>query len=79
MAKEDCAYYEDCPYRNDMGHCARWCMRYRHKDDVRVVRCKDCGAYNTTNCAEGFGWCGHFDRGMMDNDFCSHGGRRTDE
>ena len=48
-------------------------------DAVPVVRCKDCGAYNTDGCAEGFGWCVCCDKGMMDNDYCSHGGRRTNE
>ena len=37
-------------------------------------RCKDCSAYNTAGCADGFGWCGLNDRGMMDYDFCSHAG-----
>ncbi len=42
-----------------------------------LVRCKDCGAYNKNGCADGFGWCGFVDKGMMDNDFCSHGGIGT--
>lgn len=46
-------------------------------DAVEVIRCKDCGGYNKTGCAEGFGWCSCFDRGMMDNDYCSHAGRRV--
>lgn len=48
-------------------------------DAVEVVRCKDCGAYDTRGCADGFGWCMQCDKGMMDNDFCSHGGRRNNE
>ena len=48
-------------------------------DRVEVVRCKDCKHYDKYGCAEGFGWCGLFDYGMMDNDYCSHGGRRTNE
>jgi hypothetical protein len=43
---------------------------------VEVVRCKDCEWYNATGCCEGFGWCEHFDGGMMDNDFCSHAERK---
>ena len=39
------------------------------------IRCKDCYSYNKSGCADGFGWCGFCDRGMTDNDFCSHGGR----
>ena len=37
-------------------------------------RCKDCGAYNRTGCADGFGWCGLHNKGMMDYDFCSLSG-----
>lgn len=48
-------------------------------DAVPVVRCKGCTRYNTKGCADGFGWCEGYDRGMMDNDFCSHGERKTDE
>ena len=40
--KKECAHYADCPYRNDIGRCAYYCLKYRHRDDVRVVRCKDC-------------------------------------
>lgn len=40
-----------------------------------LICCKDCSAYDTVGCAEGFGWCKFCDKGMMDNDFCSHGGR----
>lgn len=47
-------------------------------DAVTVMRCKDCDAYSTVGCADGFGWCQFHDRPMMDNDFCSHGGRITD-
>lgn len=45
-------------------------------DAVEVVRCKDCASYGTDGCADGFGWCALHDRGKMDFDFCSCGGRR---
>ena len=48
-------------------------------DAVEVVRCKNCRAYNTFGCADGFGWCGLYDRGMMDNCFCSNGGRKVED
>lgn len=39
------------------------------------VRCKDCDSYNKEGCADGFGWCKAHDRGMMDWDYCSMGGK----
>ena len=39
---KECKHYEDCCYRNDIGGCPNWCAQFKHKDDVRVVRCKDC-------------------------------------
>ena len=47
-------------------------------DAVKVVRCKKCEHYNTSCCADGFGWCEKHNRGEMDDDFCSHGERRSD-
>lgn len=47
-------------------------------DVVEVVRCKKCEHYNTSCCADGFGWCEKHNRGEMDDDFCSHGERRSD-
>ena len=41
-----------------------------------VVCCKDCEWFNSANCAYGFGWCVHFDIGMFETDFCSHGSRK---
>ena len=29
-------------------------------DVVHVVRCAKCRHYNTSGCADGFGWCEHF-------------------
>lgn len=47
-------------------------------DVVEVVRCKKCEHYNTSCCADGFGWCEKHNRGEMDDHFCSHGERRSD-
>ena len=42
-------------------------------DAVEVVRCKDCEWYNTNNCGDGFGWCEHFNAGMMNGHYCYFG------
>ena len=39
---KDCKHFDGCDYRNDIGCCPNWCAQFKHKDDVRVVRCKDC-------------------------------------
>ena len=49
------------------------------EDVVPVVRCKDCKNYNTTFCANGFGWCEHFNSGEMDENYCSYGERKDAE
>ena len=47
-------------------------------DVVPVVRCVKCRHYNTSGCADGFGWCEHFNRGEMDEHYCSYGERRCE-
>lgn len=42
MDKKDCKHYDDCEYRNAIGYCPQYCMQYKHKDEVRVVRCAEC-------------------------------------
>ena len=73
----DCKHYDDCNFRNDVGWCPESCRQYKHKDDVRVVRCKDCKHHNETWCDmnsrdRGEWFCWH------DDDFCSYGERRND-
>lgn len=45
---------------------------------VEVVRCKECVHYNTSSCADGFGWCNWYDNGQISNNFCSFGERSSD-
>ena len=48
-------------------------------DAIEVVRCKGCIHYNTSGCADGFGWCEKHNRGEMDEHFCSYGERKDGE
>lgn len=48
-------------------------------DMQEVVRCKDCKHYNTSSCADGFGWCEYFNNGAIDKHFCSYGERKDKE
>lgn len=43
-----------------------------------IVRCKDCEHYNTSGCADGFGWCEALNRGSLDDCYCEHGERKDD-
>ena len=47
----------------------------REYPNARLIRCKDCDHYDTSGCADGFGWCyrngmGH---GCSDYWFCADG------
>ena len=51
-------------------------------DAVPVVRCKECGHYNTTGYPAlnlGTGWCDKMDRGVHDDFYCSYGERKESE
>ena len=52
---------------------------YKDRDLVEVVRCKKCEHYNTSCCADGFGWCEKHNHGEMDDHFCSYGERRKED
>ena len=46
---------------------------------VPVVRCKECGHYDTTGYPAlnlGTGWCESMDRGVSDDFYCANGARR---
>lgn len=48
-------------------------------DAAPVVRCKECGHYDTTGYPAlnpGTGWCDKMDRGVHDDFYCSYGERR---
>ena len=80
--RKDCKRYDDCYYRNDVGRCPELCGMYKHKDDVRVVRCKDCKYRKRTKI--GAAYCRLWDVDdyeevwVLEDDFCSRGERRND-
>ena len=45
----DCWQFKDCNFRNDVGWCPENCNQYRHKDDVRVIRCEKCRYHFTVD------------------------------
>ena len=78
---KSCKYYAVCDYRNDIGQCPDRCVQYKHKDDVRVVRCKDCKmavvaipplvAEQKLVCTKSVNW-----RAVEPDHFCSYGERK---
>ena len=44
-------------------------------DAMPVVRCKECGHYDTVGCSKGFGWCESMDRGVSDDFYCANGAK----
>jgi hypothetical protein len=44
-------------------------------DAIPVVRCKECGHYDTAGCSKGFGWCESMDRGVSDDFYCANGAK----
>ena len=48
-------------------------------DAVPIVRCKDCVYYNTTGCADGYGWCERPCDGIRSDEwYCADAERRED-
>lgn len=76
--RKECVHYADCSYRNEFGRCAYWCMKYKHRDEVRVVRCKNCDWYRedgsicvNPHCTKSFYGCR-----VLEQHFCSYGERK---
>ena len=77
---KDCKRYDDCDFRNDVGWCPESCRQYEHKDDVRVVRCKDCKHWlgDGNNCKMYIVIGNKVMYNWYSDDFCSYGERRND-
>ena len=74
----ECKRYEICGWRKELGGCPLGCIHYKHKDEVFVVRCKDCKWAEYGKDYEPY--CNHWKSGLYaaikDNDFCSYGERK---
>ena len=72
---KDCKKFEECGFRKELHGCPNNCVHFRHKDEIRVVRCKDC-----VHMKKQFGarfcnvWCMY--NGMGDGGFCNYGERK---
>jgi hypothetical protein len=76
---KECKHYEDCSYRNDIGVCPNWCAQFKHKDDVRVVRCEKCRYYEKAEYDEGYKMvCRLLKRQTASDGFCYCGERKKD-
>lgn len=76
-----CRKYEDCDWRKSVGYCPENCNHFKHRDEVVVVRCKDCVGrvwdeeFRTYYCDIAHGMYGDIE----EDSFCSYGERRNDE
>lgn len=75
---KECKHYEGCCYRNDIGCCPNWCAQFKHKDDVRVVRCKDCKRWlkDVAGCTEHIGRCEFANYMVGAVGYCVYGERK---
>ena len=58
---------------NALALVEEWVRSIPTIDAIPVVRCKECENYNQMGCCDGFGWCTHFNAGMMDGHYCYFG------
>lgn len=86
---ENCKKYSDCTWRNDVGYCPDDCNQFKHKDEVIVIRCKDCKHYRESEHMErtGIKFCyrlmhptenRHVGYNFAEDDFCSKGKKRNE-
>lgn len=74
-----CKKYDECGWRKSVGYCPENCTHFHHKDEVIVIRCKDCKHTETDGCADPAIYCQKWDRWEMPEDFfCAYGERRTE-
>ena len=79
--RKDCKKYP-CDWCYSVKSCPEECSHFKHKDEVIVIRCKDCKEAKkpTSNLLSGkFVNCALYDPMplMKCHDFCSYGERRT--
>lgn len=79
MKHEKCVKYDSCDWRKSVGYCPENCNHFKDRDEVVVVRCRDCKHMEKTpDCLR---WCNVWNgiNGMGDKGFCNYGERKTDE
>lgn len=79
---KECAKYAHCDWRKSVGYCPDECNHFKHKDEVIVVRCKDCKHHKMLTDYRGstLPVCGrkNLNVEMHEEDFCSRGERKDD-
>ena len=74
---KECKHYGDFGYRNDIGCCPNWCAQFKHKDDVRVVRCRDC-KYSEPCKPHKKIWCPRIGRYLNADFYCAEGAKKDE-
>ena len=81
MFHKDCKKYP-CDWCYSVKGCPKECQHFKHKDEVMVIRCKDCKHQITKGYAQyRYRWCEVWKgiNGMGDDGFCNYAERRTED
>jgi hypothetical protein len=72
---KDCKHFSECCFLKELTVCPNNCVHFRHKDEVRVVRCKDCVQWERFKSPAicHIGRCHTHDIEMGEDEFCSFG------
>ena len=72
MKPRECAHYRDCAYHKGTKTCPESCNRFKHRDEVTVVRCKNCKLWLTLKCRMNLQSVS-----PEEEDYCSFGERKN--
>lgn len=73
---KDCKLFAECGWVKELGVCPNNCVHFRHIDEVRVIRCKDCRFI--IDRQDGTHGCYiHFMDECKLDDYCSYGEKST--
>lgn len=78
---KECAKYAHCDWRKSVGYCPDECNHFKHKDEVIVVRCKNC-KHCQYDAEDRYFACTNssaFNDIVEPNEFCSYGERKDNE
>lgn len=78
MAKlKDCKKYAECEWRKSVHTCPENCNHFKHKDEVIVIRCKDCKHGELDDGSMHWYLCRHNGCDWNEGEhFCSYGERQ---
>lgn len=78
--RRNCKYFDTCTYWLETpGGCPLFCTQFKHKDEIMVVRCKDCDWFRDGGiCVNPKAGKSFYGCPVPKEHFCSYGERRSD-